>query len=102
MSHRIQFVLEKVKELKHEYGELGYAEKHKQLKEALSNTFTIEQKKEAKELFEVVLSQQHIPSAKELISGIDISLMMRGVSSSLAKKLKSQGNQYQQCWSFVN
>jgi hypothetical protein len=28
--------------------------------------------------------------------------MMRGVSSSLAKKLKSQGNQYQQCWSFVN
>jgi hypothetical protein len=77
MSHRIQFVLERVKELKRESGELGYAEKHKQLKEAMSKTFTVERKKEAKESFEGVLSQQHIPSVKELISGIDISPMMR-------------------------
>jgi hypothetical protein len=76
MNHQIQFIVEKVKELKREYGEQGYAKKHKQLKEAMAKTFTIEQKKEAKESLESVLTQQHIPSAKELVSGIDYSPMM--------------------------
>jgi hypothetical protein len=77
MNHRIQFVLEKVRELKREYGEERYAEKHKQLKEAMAKTFTVERKREAKESLKSVLSQQHIPSAKERVSGIDISPMMR-------------------------
>jgi succinate dehydrogenase/fumarate reductase flavoprotein subunit len=76
MNHQIQFVVEKVKELKREYGEQEYAKKHKQLKEAMAKTFTVERKKEAKESLKSVLTQQHIPSAKELVSGIDYSPMM--------------------------
>ncbi len=100
MNHRIQFVVEKVKELKREYGEQGYAKKHKQQKEAMAKTFTAEQKKEAKESLESVLTWQHIPSAKELVSGINLSIdlspMMLGLIQFGKSFIKIKPSQYKE------
>jgi hypothetical protein len=79
MDMRIDFVLREVEEMGRQYGESTYFARHSALIEGMWKTFTVERQQEAKENFERVLSDIHVQSAKEKVSGIDVSAWMRGL-----------------------
>jgi hypothetical protein len=93
MIERIEFVHKSSQELRLSLGNIVYEDRIKAIKEKLCVTFTSERKQEAKEKITAVLNQPHIPSAKELVSGIHYSAMALGLLQ-FGKVHANQGNNY--------
>jgi hypothetical protein len=64
---------EKVEHTKDIMGEEKYKRQHNEAKESLRSSFAVQRTEHAREEFEATLTEQHVPSARERVSGVDRS-----------------------------
>jgi hypothetical protein len=60
------------------YGKEAYKLQQKKAKEGLKNSYSKERNKDIQEEYEKGLSNPHMPSAKQLVSGVDYSALVQG------------------------
>jgi hypothetical protein len=78
MLSRIQFVHQKMQDLRQKLGSELFDKRLNEIKEKVYVTFTSVRKGVAEESFKAIINQPHVPSAKERVSGIHYSPMVEG------------------------
>jgi hypothetical protein len=79
MLERIKFVHDKIDDLRRELGSVVFDKRLKEIEEKVYVTFTAIRKGEAEESIKEIISQPHVPSAKERVTGIHYSPMILGL-----------------------